>query len=99
MASINMLAALGEQKVKVSPKLKNLIRTGDKLTVVVLKSDEVFVFQYSTSPPPRYDQMKTLKLITGGKIEGALLEKVQKLINDRKSKKTVIKTTQGKLFV
>lgn len=99
MASMDMLVALKEQKVKLSPKLKSLIRTGDKLTVVVLKSGEVFVFRYSTSPPPRYDQMKTLKMITGDKIDGAVLEKVQKLITDRKSKKTVIKTTQGKLFV
>lgn len=93
-----MLEALKKMKVKVSYKLKQLMRGADKLTVVVIKGN-VFVFQYSSSPPPRFDKMKSLLMITGEKIEGPVLEKVQKFILTRKRNKKYTKTSQGKLFI
>ena len=93
----SMIDVLKQNKVKLSSNLKNEIEKADKLTVVVLKSGEMFVFKYSTSPPPRYDKMKSLKLIDGNKIEGDVLEKVQKVIKQNKT--TFTKTMQGKLFV
>lgn len=94
---ISMLEALKTQNVKL--KYKDTIKNTNNLTVVVLKSGDVFVFKYSTSPPPNYDKMKSLKLITGDKIDGQLLERVQNIISKGKESKTFIKTTQGKLFV
>ena len=90
----SILEALKSYKIEVNPTLKNMIKDAEKLTVVVLKSGETYVFKYSTSPPPRYNKMKSLKLITGEKIDGNTLEKVQKIINN----KNFVKTVNGKLF-
>lgn len=95
-----MLDALKSKNINIDPKLKKLISTSSsKLTVVALKSGDVFVFQYSSSPPPNYEKMKSLKLITGDKIEGKILENVQSVITEGKRKQSFIKTPQGKLFV
>lgn len=95
-----MLDALKSKNINIDPKLKKLISTSSsKLTVVALKSGDVFVFQYSSSPPPNYEKMKSLKLITGDKIEGKILENVQSVITEGKRKQNFIKTPQGKLFV
>ena len=95
-----MLDALKANNIKIDSKLKKLVSTSNsKLTVVALKSGDVFVFQYSSSPPPNYEKMKSLKLITGDKIEDKILEKVQSVITEGKNKQTFIKTPQGKLFI
>lgn len=95
-----MLDALKTNNIKIDSKMKNLISaSSSKLTVVALKSGDVFVFQYSSSPPPNYERMKSLKLITGDKIEGKILEKVQSVITKAKRKQSFITTPQGKLFV
>lgn len=95
-----MLNTLKSKNINIDPKLKKLISTSSsKLTVVALKSEDVFVFQYSSSPPPNYEKMKSLKLITGDKIEGKILENVQSVITEGKRKQNFIKTPQGKLFV
>ena len=97
---IKMLDALKANNIKIDSKMKKLISaSSSKLTVVALKSGDVFVFQYSSSPPPNYERMKSLKLITGDKIEGQILEKVQSFITEGKKKQSFVKTPQGKLFV
>jgi len=93
----SMTMLVKKYKLKISPELRKIIEGSDKLTVVKVGS-KVYVFQYSTSPPPRYDKMKSLKHITGKDIEtitGDELQRVKDVLNKKKHTSTV----QGRFYV
>ena len=83
--------------VKVSTTLQNIIKSSDKLTVVKVGS-KVYVFQYSTSPPPNYNKMKSLKHITSKGIETITGDELQR-VKDVLNKKNHTLTIQGKFYV
>lgn len=84
-------------KLKLSPELRKIIKSSDKLTVVKVGS-KVYVFQYSASPPPRYDNMKSLKHITGKDIETITGDELQR-VKDVLNKKKYTSTVQGRFYV
>ena len=58
----------------------------------------VYVFQYSSSPPPRYEKMKSLKHITGKDIETIRGDELQR-VKDVLNKKKYTSTVQGRFYV
>lgn len=93
----SMTMLVKKHKLKISPELRKIIKSSDKLTVVKVGS-KVYVFQYSASPPPRYDKMKSLKHITGKDIETITGDELQR-VKDVLNKKKYTSTVQGRFYV